>query len=78
VPLSPKSHEYVSGSPSGSLAVAVNATEVPVVTLPVGVRAMVTVGFWLGATTVTLSVSLPLPPLPSDTVTLAANVPVAV
>src|SRR3954468_21461480 len=34
---SPKSHEYVSVSPSASVPVAVNATAVPVGTLPVGV-----------------------------------------
>ena len=47
VPPSPKSHAYVSVSPSGSVPVAVNATDVPVVTPPDGVRATVTVGFWL-------------------------------
>jgi hypothetical protein len=41
---SPKSHTYVSGSPSGSLAVAVNETVWPVFTVPVGVRPAVTVG----------------------------------
>ena len=48
-----------------------------VVTLPspAGVREAVTVGAWLAAVTVTLSVVSPVPPLPSETVTLAVNVP---
>ena len=75
---SPKSHEYVSGSPSGSLAVAVNAIDWPVVTPPVGVRPAVTVGARLGCVTVMLSVSSSLPPLPSETVTLAEYVPAVV
>jgi len=71
-PLSPKSHVYVSGSPSGSLPVAVNAIAVPVATSPVGLREAPTVGFWLAAVTVMLSVLLvAVPPWPSETVTLA-------
>ena len=57
-------------SPSRSAPVAVNATAVPVGTLPVGVRPAVTVGARLGCVTVTLSVGVPVPPLPSETVTL--------
>ena len=47
VSLSPKSHAYVSVSPSGSVPVAVKAIGTPTRVLPVGVRAAVTVGFWL-------------------------------
>ncbi len=47
VPPSPNSHAYVSGSPSGSVPVAVKAIAVPVVTSPLGVRAASTVGCWL-------------------------------
>ncbi len=46
---SPKSHEYVSVSPSASVPVAVNATEVFRGTSPDGVREVVTVGAWLAA-----------------------------
>src|SRR3954469_6425345 len=77
VPLSPKSHAYVRVSPSGSVPVAVKAIEVPVVVLPAGVREALTVGFWLAATTVTGTSALAVPPLPSDTVTLAVYVPTA-
>ena len=57
---------------------AVKLIAVLAATLPVGVRAAVTVGLWLtGAVTVTFTVAVPVPPLPSDTVTLAAYVPAA-
>src|SRR6478736_5417765 len=65
--VSPKVHAYVSVSPSASVPVAVKAIGVPVVTLPAGVRE-----------TTTVSDALPLPPLPSETVTLAVYVPAAV
>ncbi len=48
------------------------AIAVPVVTPPVGVRAATTVGLRLACVTTTVSVAVPVPPLPSDTVTLAA------
>ena len=46
---SPKSHRYVSVSPSGSAAVAVKAIGFPTRTLPVGLREALTVGGWLVA-----------------------------
>ena len=67
---SPKSHAYVSVSPSGSLAVAVKAIGTPTRTFPVGFRAAVTVGAWLALTT-TLSVAASRP-AGSLTVTLTA------
>ena len=54
------------------MPVAVKAIAVPVVTSPVGVRAATTLGSRLACVTTTLSVAVPLPPRPSDTVTLAA------
>jgi hypothetical protein len=68
---SPQLHTYVSGSPSGSLAVAVKEIAWPAVTPPVGVRPAVTVGLRFGWATVMLRVSSLVPPLPSETVTLA-------
>ena len=62
-------------SPSASVPVAVNATGTPTRVLPVGLRVAVTVGLRLPCVTVTLSVWVALPPLPSVTVTLAAYVP---
>ena len=51
---------------------AVKATGTPTRTLPVGVRAAVTVGLLLApGVTTTSSVRVALPPLPSVTVTLA-------
>ena len=76
---SPKSHAYVSGSPSASVPVAVKATGTPTRTLPVGVRAAVTVGLaFCGVVTTTSSVRVAVPPLPSLTVTFAVYVPAAV
>ena len=69
--VSPKVHAYVSVSPSASVPVAVKAIGVPVVTLPAGVREATTVGLRLAWATTTVSDALPLPPLPSETVTLA-------
>src|SRR4029079_7358094 len=46
---SPKSHAYVTASPSGSVALAVNEIGTPTRTMPVGGRAAVTLGFWFGS-----------------------------
>ena len=55
-------------SPSASAPVAVKAIAVPATTSPVGVREIVTVGLRLAWVTVTPTVSVAVPPLPSDTV----------
>ena len=58
-------------SPSASVPVALNAIAAPEATLPVGVREAVTVGLLLALVTWTARVWLAVPPLPSETVTLA-------
>ncbi len=58
-------------SPSASVPTALNATAVPATTLPAGLRDAVTVGARLPWVTTTLSVASPVPPRPSETVTLA-------
>ena len=62
-------------SPSGSVPVALNATAAPTATLPAGSRVAVTDGSRLGWVTTIVSVVSPVPPLPSETVTLAVLVP---
>ncbi len=62
-------------SASASAPVAVKETSVPGATVPVGVRAAVTVGLRLPCVTTTLSVWVAVPPLPSLTVTFAEYVP---
>ena len=70
---SPKFHEYVSVSPSASVPIAVKVIGMPtrVVARGRAVRRHRRVAVVAGRVTVTGTSAVPVPPLPSDTVTLA-------
>ena len=65
-------------SPSASVPVAAKVIAVFGATSPVGVRPAVTVGLRLACVTTTDCEDVAVPPLPSDTVTVAVLVPAVV